>query len=177
MDPTSPIFTWDEMIKAALGQGKKISEQGARYEGYMVWINALVLSGGGQILTDAEAGRNARPSLASPAGDKAAEIIGNLARSSAARTGPVHRAGGAGPRHVPGRRRHVHVELALRSGRRRDAVEEGTLDQSVVDDIGWARYPRVFAGQTQRAAARRSQPRDRRLLEVSRRRPRRWSSA
>src|SRR4051812_13384480 len=49
VDPTSAAFTWDEMIKAALAQGKEISEQGARYEGYMVWINALVLSGGGQI--------------------------------------------------------------------------------------------------------------------------------
>jgi multiple sugar transport system substrate-binding protein len=26
----------------------------------------------------------------------------------------------------------------------RSAVEEGTLSQDVVDDIGWARYPRVF---------------------------------
>ena len=25
----------------------------------------------------------------------------------------------------------------------RSAVEEGTLDKAVVDDIGWARYPRV----------------------------------
>ena len=58
--------------------------QGARYEGYMVWINALVLGGGGQIVTDAEAGRNATPSLAGPAGEKAAEIVGGLARSPAA---------------------------------------------------------------------------------------------
>ena len=44
VDPTSPNFTWDDMLKAAVGQGKKISTQGQRYEGYMVWINALVLS-------------------------------------------------------------------------------------------------------------------------------------
>ena len=50
----------------------------------MVWINALVLSGGGEIIENAEAGRDATPALASPAGLKAAEIIGNLARSSAA---------------------------------------------------------------------------------------------
>ena len=84
VDPASPSFTWDDMIKAAVGQGKTVAEQGARYEGYMVWINALVLSGGGQILSDAEAGRNASPSMAGEAGDKAAEIIGNLARSAAA---------------------------------------------------------------------------------------------
>ena len=41
--PESPDFTWDEMIKAAVAQGKRVAVQGARYEGYMVWVNALVL--------------------------------------------------------------------------------------------------------------------------------------
>ena len=45
VDPTTSDFTWDEMIKAAEGQGKKIGVQGKRYEGYMVWINALIVSG------------------------------------------------------------------------------------------------------------------------------------
>ncbi|MDF2824023.1 MAG: transporter substrate-binding protein, partial [Mycobacterium sp.] len=84
VDPTSPGFTWDEMLKAAVGQDKTIANQGARYEGYMVWINALVLSAGGQILEDPEAGRDAKPALASPAGEKAAEIVGNIGRSPAA---------------------------------------------------------------------------------------------
>ena len=50
----------------------------------MVWINALIASGGGQIIENAELGADATPTVASPAGDKAAEIVGTLARSSAA---------------------------------------------------------------------------------------------
>ena len=36
VDPTSPTFTWDEMLKAAVGQQKKIAVQAQRYEGYTV---------------------------------------------------------------------------------------------------------------------------------------------
>ena len=84
VDPTSPDFTWEEMIKAAETQGKRIGVQGRRYEGYMVWINALIASGGGQIIENPELGADATPTVASPAGDLAADIVGELARSSAA---------------------------------------------------------------------------------------------
>lgn len=144
VDPTNPAFTWDEMIKAAVGQGKQIGEQGARYEGYMVWINALVLSAGGRILDDAEAGRDAKPALNSPAGLKAAEIIGNLARSKAAAPdlsnaqeetarASFQTANGGFMLNWP------YVLAAART-----AAEKGSLDKAIVDDIGWARYPRVF---------------------------------
>ncbi len=70
VDPTSDTFTWDDMQKAAVEEKKTISEQGARYEGLMVWVNALILSGGGEILSNPEAGRDAVPSMASEAGPK-----------------------------------------------------------------------------------------------------------
>jgi len=145
VDPTSPTFTWDDMLKAAAGQEKTIAEQGARYEGYMVWINALVLSGGGRILTNPEAGRNAVPSIGGPAGVKAAEIVGALGRS------PVAPADLSTAQEEQARATFqsdsgmfmLNWPYVLAAAR--DAVEEGTLPQAVVDDIGWARYPRVFA--------------------------------
>src|SRR5690349_21795096 len=84
VDPASGDFTWDEMIDAAESQQKKIGVQARRYEGYMVWINALVSSGGGQIIENTELGDQATPSMASPAGDTAADIVGRLSNSSAA---------------------------------------------------------------------------------------------
>ena len=72
------------MIKAAESQQKVIGVQANRYEGYMVWINALVVSAGGEIIGNVEAGKNATPEINSQAGDAAAEIVGGLARSSAA---------------------------------------------------------------------------------------------
>src|SRR5262249_59404570 len=84
VDPTSPDFTWDQMIKAAESQHKVIGVQANRYEGYMVWINALVMSAGGEIITNVQAGKNATPTINSPAGNEAADIVGGLARSPAA---------------------------------------------------------------------------------------------
>lgn len=147
VDPASPTFTWDEMIKAAVGQGKTIAEQGARYEGYMVWVNALVASGGGEILSDAEAGKNAKPGLATPAGEKAAEIIGNLARSSAAAADLSTAQEEQARATFQGERGMFMLNWPYVLAAARSAVEEGTLDQAVVDDIGWARYPRVFPDQ------------------------------
>jgi multiple sugar transport system substrate-binding protein len=78
--PTPPK-TWDEMIEMAKklppGEGN-ILEQGQKYEGYVVWFNNLVASGGGTIV-DAEG----NPTLDQSA-VKAAEIIKNVATSGRA---------------------------------------------------------------------------------------------
>lgn len=145
VDPTQTDFTWDKMIAAAKSENKKISEQGSRYEGYMVWVNALVESAGGHIVSDVEAGAKADPTIGSPEGQKAAQIIGDLARSQSAPAdlsvaqeeqarATFQSDGGMFMLNWP------YILAAARS-----AVEEGSLDQSVVDDIGWARYPRVDA--------------------------------
>src|ERR1700736_2845295 len=84
VDPTSPDFTWNQMIDAAVKTHKTVAEQGNRYEGYMVWVNALVLSAGGSILTNNDKGRDAVPSLNSDPGRTAAQIIKKLATSKAA---------------------------------------------------------------------------------------------
>ncbi|WP_238994730.1 extracellular solute-binding protein [Mycolicibacterium chubuense] len=144
IDPTSPTFTWDEMLKAAVGQKKKIAVQAQRYEGYMVWINALVLSAGGEILKDVQAGRNATPSLATPPGEKAAEIVGNLGRSSAAPTDLSNASEEQARANFQSDQGMFMVNWPYVLAAARTAAEDGTLAQSVVDDIGWARYPRVF---------------------------------
>ena len=72
-----PTSRGTQMIEAAEAQGKRIGVQGRRYEGYMVWINALIASGGGQIIENPELGADATPTVASPAGDTAAEIVGD----------------------------------------------------------------------------------------------------
>lgn len=145
VDPTSATFTWDDMLKATVSQGKKISLQAQRYEGYMVWINALVLAAGGEVLQDAEAGRDAKPALASPAGEKAAEIVGNLARSSAAPVDLSNAAEEQARATFQSEQGMFMLNWPYVLAAARSAAEEGTLSQAVVDDIGWARYPRVAA--------------------------------
>jgi len=147
VDPTAPDFTWEQMIKAAEDQGKRIGVQGRRYEGYMVWINALVVSGGGQIIEDADQGANAKPSMAGPAGDAAADIIGQLARSPAAPS-DISTAGEEEARSVfQSDAGSFMVNWPYVYNAAQESVAAGAIDQSVVDDIGWARYPEVAAGE------------------------------
>jgi multiple sugar transport system substrate-binding protein len=79
-----PPTTWAQMIsqaEALARQGKPhyIEIQGASYEGYTVWINAMILSAGGHILSN----DGQRVVLGAPAA-KGISLIGQLARSPAA---------------------------------------------------------------------------------------------
>ena len=147
VDPSAPDFTWDKMIDAAESQNKTVAEQGARYEGYAVWVNALILSAGGEVLANPEAGRNATPALASPAGEKAAEIIGRLARSKAAPADLTTAMEEQGRAVFQGPRGMFMPNWPYILAAARGAAESGDLDQAVVDDIGWARYPKVRADE------------------------------
>jgi multiple sugar transport system substrate-binding protein len=112
----------------------------------MVWINALVLSAGGQIVENAEAGKDATPSMAGPAGDAAAEVVGGLARSSAAPADIATATEEEARALFQSDQGGFMVNWPYVYQAAKSAVESGALDQSVVDDIGWARYPRVDAG-------------------------------
>lgn len=144
VDPSSTDFTWDRMISAAESQHKRVAAQGRRYEGLMVWINALVASAGGQILRDAEAGYDAQPSLASPAGYRAAEIVGRLGRSPAAPADLATAAEEETRAQLQSPQGAFAVNWPYVYKAARDAVVAGALSQAVLDDIGWARYPRVM---------------------------------
>lgn len=82
-----PPKTWDEMIDMAEDLAKQdkshyIEEQGAQYEGSVVWFNSLVASAGGSILND----DSTAVSLGEPA-LKALETMKRLATSVAADPG------------------------------------------------------------------------------------------
>jgi multiple sugar transport system substrate-binding protein len=80
-----PPTTWDEMIDQAEGLGRAnagtIQVQANRYEGFMVWANALIESAGTQILSGPET-----VELAEGPTTRALEVMGRLANSSAAPT-------------------------------------------------------------------------------------------
>ena len=83
LDMSQPV-TWDQIIDAASDNGGKIGVQANKYEGYSVWINALISGAGGSIIEDAEKGADATISVDSAAGETAAGIIEKLASSEAA---------------------------------------------------------------------------------------------
>jgi len=80
-----PPTTWDEMIdqaeKLGPGNGGTIQVQANKYEGFTVWVTAMIESAGAQILSGPE-------EVALPQGptDEALTVIGRFANSSAAPT-------------------------------------------------------------------------------------------
>ncbi|MCW4602381.1 extracellular solute-binding protein [Janibacter hoylei] len=75
LDMTKPV-TWDQVIDAAKKSDSNVGVQASRYEGYMVWINALVEGGGDHIVENPGAdGPELKFGLESEGGKKAAEII------------------------------------------------------------------------------------------------------
>jgi multiple sugar transport system substrate-binding protein len=146
IDPSRQPVTWDQIIKLAASDGKTVEVQGNLYEGYMVWISALVSSAGGQILVNPEAGKNVKTSIDSDAGRKAAAIIQELARSKAADPALTTTDEEAARAAFQGPGGAFMVNWAYVYGAAQEAVAGGSLSQSVLDDIGWARYPQVDAG-------------------------------
>ncbi len=150
VDPTRADLTWAQLIAAAERQGTLIGVPGGRYEGYVVWINALVESAGGRLLDDPTAGVAARPAIASPAGDRAADIVGNLARSGAAPPDLTTATEEEVRATFQSERGAFMVNWPYVWAAMRDAVGTGALAPAVLDDVGWARYPSVDAGATSR---------------------------
>ena len=83
IDMSKPV-TWDQIIKAASDNGGQIGVQANKYEGYSVWINALIEGAGGQLVENADQGVDLDLTIDSKAGEAAAQVIEELAGSEAA---------------------------------------------------------------------------------------------
>lgn len=140
LDPES--ITWEQMVEAARQQNKTIAVQGNRYEGYTVWINALIESAGGQVLENPEAPpEDLELGLDSEAGREAAQVINEVATVGGPALSTADEE--AARRLFQGDNGGFMVNWPYVWAAWQGEVEAGTLDQSVLDDIGWAIYPRV----------------------------------
>jgi multiple sugar transport system substrate-binding protein len=141
LDMSQPV-TWDQIIDAAAENGGKIGVQANKYEGYSVWVNALVTGAGGQIAENTEAGNEADITLDSEAGRAAAEVIEKLASSEAAPSDiSVSNEGTAGTT-FGGDEGSFLVNWTYIWG--------SYGDDQLGDDIGFARYPRTVEGEESR---------------------------
>jgi multiple sugar transport system substrate-binding protein len=150
INPARDPVTWSQIIDVASRAGKTVEVQGNLYEGYMVWVSALVSSAGGKILENPEAGKDVRPAIDSDAGRKAAAVIQQLGRSAAADPALSTTDEEAARAAFQSDRGAFMVNWAYVYGAAQEAVAAGTLNRSVLDDIGWGRYPRVDAGAPSR---------------------------
>lgn len=139
LDMSKPV-TWDQVIKAASDNGGTVGVQANKYEGYVVWVNALIQGAGGSIVQNTQKGSDATVTVDSDAGRAAAKVIAELAGSKAAESdlsvsnegtvlGPFASASGA-----------FQVNWTFIYANYKD-------DKATFDDLGWTRYPETVAGQ------------------------------
>ncbi len=146
LDMTQPV-TWDQVMDAAASQDKLLGVQGAKAESLTVWVNALIESAGGHIVTDPQAGaEDIELGLESDAGREAARIIGRIGSEGLGGPGLPTEDENASMSKFQGDSGSFMVNWPFVWSATSAAVEDGTLDQSVLDDIGWAVYPQVSAG-------------------------------
>ncbi len=142
-------ITWDQMIEAANAQNKTIGVQALRYEGYTVWINALVESAGGQVLENPEAPpEELELGLDSEAGKEAARVINEAASLAGPAVSTMDEE--ASRRLFQAENGGFLVNWPYVWAAWAGEVEAGTLDQSVIDDTAWAMYPRMAEGEESR---------------------------
>jgi multiple sugar transport system substrate-binding protein len=135
----NPPRTWAEMLRQAEAlarQGKphRIEIQGASYEGYTVWINSMVLSAGGRVLSD-----NGQQVVLGPKAAQGISLIGQLARSPAADPSL-------------GVQMEDQNRLAFETGKAAFEVNYPFVYPSaqenapaIAKQMGWVEYPRVDA--------------------------------
>jgi ABC-type glycerol-3-phosphate transport system substrate-binding protein len=143
IDPAKPGFTWDQLLDAAVRTNTTIGVQGNKYEGYMVWINALIASAGGRIISDAEKGDKATIDIDSPAGRQAASIVSKLARSTAASPTLSTDIEEQSRATINGPRGGFLLNWGYVWRAEKGDAEAGAIDKNIINDLGWARYPRV----------------------------------
>ncbi|MFW6866899.1 extracellular solute-binding protein [Nocardioides sp. CPCC 206347] len=152
LDMSKPV-TWDQVIDAAADNGGTVGVQADKYEAYVVWINALVQGAGGSIVSDTEAGRDAKVDIGSDAGRKAAAIVQKLADSSAAQPDlSVSREGTSlgqmFPKEGPG---EFMTNWTFVYKNYEGVVDKpGGPTKEQFADLGWARYPATVEGEASR---------------------------
>lgn len=143
IDMSQPV-TWDQIIDAAVDNGGQIGVQANKYEGYSVWINALIEGAGGQLVENAEQGVDLDLTIDSEQGAEAAKIIEKLASSEAAPADlSVSNEGTAGST-FGGDKGSFLVNWTY------IFKNYDETDPDVAKDIGYTRYPQTVEGEESR---------------------------
>ena len=143
IDMTQPV-TWNQIIDTASKNGGTVAVEANKYEGYVVWINALIAGAGGEIATNTSKGIDATIDVNSKAGDIAAGIIQKLADSKAAPPDlSVSNEGTAGA--TFGSDNGAFLVNWTYIWTNYDASQP-----EVKKDIGYTRYPQSVAGEPSR---------------------------
>ncbi len=153
LDMSQPV-TWDQVIKAADKAGGTVGVQADKYEAYVVWINAMIMGAGGEIVENTEAGKDAEVTIDSEAGQEAAAVIQQLADSGA--TQPDFTTSNEGtslgqmfPEEGPGEFM-ANWTFVYKNYEGTIGSPGGPADEKAFEDLAWTRYPRTVEGEESR---------------------------
>ncbi|WP_199276979.1 extracellular solute-binding protein [Arthrobacter sp. CAN_A2] len=147
LDMSKPV-TWEQIMEAARTQDKTLGVQGARAESMTVWVNALIESAGGSIIVDPEATADTvELDIDSPAGVAAADVVSTIGKDGLGGPGLPTQTENDSLIAFQGDSGSFMVNYPFVWPATNAAVEAGTLDQSVLDDIGWGLYPQMTPDQ------------------------------
>lgn len=150
LDLSQPV-TWAQLVTAAQKTGKDLAVQGIRAEALTVWVNALVASAGGQVITDASANpKDVKLGLGDEPAKEASQVIQSIVKAGVA--GPAFSTAGedANSNAFEAGSAAFMVNWPFVWPKATSGVEAGTLKAAVQDDYGWALYPEVKAGEPSR---------------------------
>ncbi|MFI7494984.1 extracellular solute-binding protein [Kocuria sp. M4R2S49] len=136
--------TWEQIMDAAREQDKYLGVQGTSAESMTVWVNGLIKSAGGEIIENPEAPADEIViGMDSEAAQKAAEIVGTIGRDGLGGPGLPTSDEGSTMAQFQTDDGSFMVNWPFIYAATAAAVEGGTVEQSMFEDIGWALWPRV----------------------------------
>ncbi|MEO2098064.1 extracellular solute-binding protein [Brachybacterium paraconglomeratum] len=147
LDMSEPV-TWDQLIEAAETTDSHLGIQGIRAESMTVWVNALYESQGQSIIENPGAPADeTQLALDSPAGDEASRIIGTIGAEGLAGPGATTQDENVAMAQFQGEQGSFMVNWPFVYTATQTSVEQGSVDQEVLDDMKWTTYPQVSEDQ------------------------------
>ncbi|WOP18773.1 extracellular solute-binding protein [Raineyella sp. LH-20] len=147
LDMSQPV-TWDQLMAATEKTGKQLGVQGIRSESMTVWVNALYESQGQHIVLNPDApAADYQLGLDTPAGKEAARIVSTIGQKGLGGPGITTQNENITMVNWQGDQGSFMVNWPFVYAATQSAVEQGTVQKSVLDDMGWALYPRVKADE------------------------------
>ncbi|WP_252974664.1 extracellular solute-binding protein [Janibacter melonis] len=144
LDMSKPV-TWEQLVEVAEKDDTNIGVQASRYEGYMVWINALVEGAGGKVVENPGAdGQELTFGLDTDQGRAAAEVIRSIAQKGVG--GPA--LGSTDETSTLDMFQTEGADYMVNWPYVYAALEQAEVDW--IDDIGWAKYPATVEGEDSR---------------------------
>ncbi|MDN5919601.1 MAG: extracellular solute-binding protein [Pseudonocardia sp.] len=148
LDMSKPV-TWDQLIAAAQTKDKQLAVQGIRAESLTVWLNALIESGGGKIVTNPSPDdpEGVALGLDSPAATRAAEIMRKINDTGVGGPGMSTADEDANSEALQGGDAMFSTIWPFIWPKVKEAAEDGSVPADTPSDYGWALYPRTDAAR------------------------------